>query len=71
MAGMAANPLIADTVVVFVDAIGMEYPVALPHHGHTNREVRAVAYRWACQEVASGKWRPAGELRYLRMGPST
>lgn len=71
MGVMAANPLVADTLVVFVDDHGTEYPVALPRHGHANREVRAVAYRWACQEIARGKWRPWGELRYLRMGAST
>lgn len=58
---MQAN---ADTLVVFTDDAGAEYPVALPRLGHSDRDVRTVAYRWACRQIAAGEWRPHGELRY-------
>jgi len=66
--GRALAP--ADTLVTFTDGAGVEYPVAVPRQGHTNREVRAVAYRWACKQVAEGVWRPHGELRFRSVGPN-
>lgn len=65
---MPAKPLEQDTLVVFTDRTGTEYPVALPRVGHTDLEVRAVAYRWACREIAMGHWKPVGELRYRSIG---
>lgn len=59
-------PLLAqDTVVTFEDDANSTYPVAIPRQGHTDREVRAVAYRWACKLVSEGTWKPYGELRYV------
>ena len=58
----------ADTVVVFADDAGTEYRCQTLRLGHTDREVIAVAYRWACWHVAEGEWRPHGCLRYVRVG---
>lgn len=58
---------VPDTCVVFADDAGTEHPVAIPRLGHTNAEVRFVAYRWACHQVATGVWTPTGELRYRRL----
>lgn len=57
-----------DTLVVFVDGADTEYPVALPRQGHTDTEVRAVAYRWACRQVAEGAWTPYREMRFRSIG---
>lgn len=65
---MPAPKLVQDTLVVFEDYAGTEYPVALPRSGHTDAEVRSVAYRWACHQIAEGAWKPHGELRYVRIG---
>lgn len=62
---MSPQPPARDTVVAFVDDSGREYRVALPRDGHTDREVRTVAYRWACKKIAEGEWSPHGELTYL------
>lgn len=62
------TPMVQDVVVTFVDAAGTEYPVAIGREGHTDAEVRSVAYRWACHQVAEGVWRPHGELRYRSIG---
>lgn len=62
-----ADP-IPDTLVIFIDDAGTEYPVAIPRLGHTNREVRTVAYRWACRQVADGVWTPYGDLHYRSIG---
>lgn len=56
-----------DTRVTFTDEAGIEWTVDIPRQGHTDREVRTVAYRWACKQIASGEWRPYGELRYVRI----
>lgn len=63
-----AKPPPADTVVIFTDH-EREYRVAVPRQGHTDGEVRMVAYRWCCKQVAEGEWTPRGELRYLSMAP--
>lgn len=60
--------IIPDRLVVFVDEVGTEYPVAVPSLGHVDREVRHVAYCVACKNVAELTWKPHGELRYQRMG---
>jgi hypothetical protein len=57
-----------DTLVVFADGDGVEYVCAIPRLGHTDREVRAVAYRWACQKIADAEWPVHGELRFVRIG---
>lgn len=67
-AAAAAPGFAPDTLVVFVDADSVEYPVAIPRQGHTDREVQTVAFRWACRQVAEGVWRPRGELAFLRLG---
>lgn len=59
--------VVPDAAVIFTDDAGTSYACALPRLGHTNREVRAVAYRWACQKIADGDWQPYGELHYLRI----
>lgn len=59
---------IPDTLVVFVDEAGTEHPVAIPRQDHTNAEVRTVAYRWACKQIAEGVWRPAGCLAFRSIG---
>jgi hypothetical protein len=53
--------------VVLLDAVETPYHVDVPRDGHTDNEVRSVAYRWACKEIAEGKLRPAGELRFARI----
>jgi hypothetical protein len=65
---MTAPEPIPDTLVTFVDDAGTEYPVAIPRLAHTNREVRTVAYRWACRQIAEGVWTPYGDLHYLKVG---
>lgn len=65
---MPAPPPVQDTIVVFADAAATEYPVALPRQRRTDFEVRAVAYRWACKQIADGVWTPYGELRYRSIG---
>lgn len=64
---MPDRQLVQDHVVTFVDEVGTSYPVALPRDGHTDREVRTVAFRWACKCVAEGDWRPHGELVFLSL----
>lgn len=59
----------ADTLVVFTDDAGTEYRCQTVRLGHTDREVRAVAYRWACKQVAEGAWMPHGELAFRSIGP--
>lgn len=58
----------ADTLVAFTDDAGTEYRCQTLRLGHTDTEVIAVAYRWACQRVALGEWHPHGCLRFLRIG---
>lgn len=66
---MSPREPIPDTLVVFEDRAGTEYPVAIPRQGHTDAEVCAVAYRWACRQIADGVWRPHGVIDLLRIGP--
>lgn len=58
----------ADTVVTFEDAAGAEYRCQTLRMGHTDGDVIAVAYRWACKQVAEGEWMPHGCLQYVRIG---
>lgn len=58
----------ADTLVTFVDEVGTEHSIAVPRLGHTDREVRHVAYCMACKNVAELTWKPVGELRFRRLG---
>lgn len=58
----------ADTLVTFLDDAGTEYRCQTLRLGHTNAEVAAVAYRWACRQVAEGAWTPHGCLRFRRIG---
>lgn len=67
---MTGRHLVQDTLVVFVDVAGTEYPVALPRAGHSDADVRSVAYRWACKQIADGVWKPHGELRFRSIGGS-
>lgn len=55
-----------DARVVFLDEIGYAWQIEMPTLRHSHREVRAVAYRIACQRIGSGAWHPAGEIRYDR-----
>lgn len=57
----------ADTLVAFTDDAGTEYRCQTMRLGHTDAEVTAVAYRWACKQVAEGEWAPHGCLRFLRI----
>lgn len=57
-----------EVIVVFVDDAGAECRVSVPRQGHTDTEVRMVAYRWACKQIAEGNWHPHGELRFQRLG---
>lgn len=59
-----------DTVVIFVDDAGVEYAVASWRLGHTDREVRAVAYRWACHKIDTAEWHPYGEIRFRSLRPA-
>jgi len=70
MRGQILSPFAAVARVVFADDLGIEYRVELPREGHSDREVRAVAYRIACQQIAAGKYHPHGELRYVSIGPA-
>jgi hypothetical protein len=56
-----------DTLVIFRDRTDVEYVCAVHRLGHTDSEVRAVAYRWACGKIANGDWHPHGELRFGRL----
>jgi hypothetical protein len=63
-----AHQLPPDVIVYFADDAGTEYACASWRLGHTDREVRAVAYRWACEKIAAAEWHPHGELHYVRIG---
>jgi hypothetical protein len=64
-----SGPAVNDTIATFLDGEGGEFTVALSRSGHTDWEVRSVAYRWACHKVASGDWQPHGELCFLNLRP--
>lgn len=60
--------VVPDTLCVFIDDAGVEYRFSVPRLGHTDREVRAVAYRWICKQIADGKAQPYGEVTFVRLG---
>jgi hypothetical protein len=65
---MTGPPSVPDTLVIFTDAVNAEFRVMLPRDGHTDADVRTVAYRWACKQVADGVMKPYRELVYRSIG---